>query len=93
MKMRDAAREDMDNLASQAPTHTDNGSICGFAASIQLEEKVSCIPAKDSNLDRQVQQHHHPAAHSLRSTAPSTLTNIRRKTQQPSTRRADRKQA
>lgn len=73
-------------LAKHQP-HTDNKSVGGFPASIQLEEQVSCIPAKIRQLDRQVQQHHHPSVHSLLppSPPPSPITRGEPPSRQPTT--------
>lgn len=51
MRMRDASREDLDDLVEQALTHRDNGSLGEFPASMQLEELHS---SKDTavNTDR-----------------------------------------
>lgn len=75
MRMRDASRKDLDDLTGHASTHTDNVPIGGFAASMQLEEQVSCIPAKI----RQFRPTGATASSSSRtqppSTSPSTVTN------------------
>lgn len=91
-RMRDASSEDLEDLADQALTHKDNGSICGFPASMQLEEQVSCIPAKIRQLrptGATASSSSSSSSHTQAlSTSPSILINIVRKMPKPTSKQS-----